>query len=240
MKSLRNFTMARVGLGRAGDALPCRELLALRRDHAAARDAVHETLDVAGLRRECEKRGWRTVTLHSAARDRFEYLRRPDFGRILPEEALERLTPGAYDAAIVVADGLSALAVHRHAIAVLDRLISKLADWRLAPLILVEQGRVAIGDPIAQRLRAGLSLVLVGERPGLTSPDSLGAYLTWAPAPGRTDADRNCISNIRPEGLGYDRAADRIFRLMSESRRLQLSGVSLKEDGGAMLESRDA
>lgn len=231
MNQLRKFTMARVALGRAGDALPWREVLDLRQAHAAARDAVHEPFDIAGLRLESERNGWNPVVVHSAAHDRAEYLRRPDLGRLLREDARHMLRPGPFDAVIIVADGLSALAVHRHAVALLERLLPKLhgEEWNLAPLVLVEQGRVAIGDGIATQLQARLSLVLLGERPGLTSPDSLGAYLTWAPAAGKTDAERNCISNIRPDGLGYEQAAGRIFGLMVESRRLKLSGVPLKE-----------
>ena len=231
MTPLRNFTMARVQLGRTGDALPVKQLLDLRRAHAAARDAVHEALEVASLRQECEQRNWPTVTVHSAARDRTEYLRRPDLGRRPNDEAKQLLKPGPYDAVILIADGLSAMAVHHHAIAVLDHLLPKLQPpiWTLAPVVLVEQGRVAIGDEIAECLQARLSLVLIGERPGLTSPDSLGAYLTWEPTIGKTDAERNCISNIRPEGLGYEDAAERIFALMTESRTRRLSGVALKE-----------
>ena len=133
--------------------------------------------------------------------------------------------------AFIAASFLSALAIHHHAIALLDCLLPKLraSAWALAPLVWVEQGRVAIGDPIAEWLQASLSLVLIGERPGLTSPDSLGAYLTWSPAAGKTDAERNCISNIRSEGLAYGHAADRIFNLMTESRTRRLSGVALKE-----------
>ncbi len=231
MKQLRNFTMARVGLGRAGDALPVRELLDLRRAHAAARDAVHELLDIPSLLLECEQRGWKSAAVHSAARDRTEYLRRPDLGRVPREAARQVLKPGPFDAVIIVADGLSALAVHHHAIALLERLLPKVCapEWTLAPLVWVEQGRVAIGDIIGTWLQARFSVVLIGERPGLTSPDSLGAYLTWAPAAGKTDAERNCISNIRSEGLGYDLAAERIFSLMTESRTRRLSGVALKE-----------
>jgi ethanolamine ammonia-lyase small subunit len=157
MKDLRRFTMARVGLGRAGDALPVRDLLDVRRAHAAARDAVHEVLDMVSLRLECEQRGWNPVAIHSAARDRAEYLRRPDLGRIPQPEARGALPPGPFDAAIMVADGLSALAVHRHAVALLGELLPKLreAEWRLAPLVLVEQGRVAIGDAIGSGWRQG-------------------------------------------------------------------------------------
>jgi ethanolamine ammonia-lyase small subunit len=232
MRHLRDFTMARVGLGKAGDALPTHVLLELRRARAAAGDAVHEALDVASLVQECEGRAWPCIAVRSAARNRAEYLRRPDLGRTLDENSRGAINPGPFDVSIIVADGLSALAVHRHAFAVLDRLIPKLRDavWTLAPLTLVEQGRVAIGDDIATFLKARLSLILIGERPGLTSPDSLGAYLTWSPARGKTDAERNCISNIRPEGMPYDQAADRLFALIAESRRRRLSGVALKED----------
>ena len=232
MKHLRQFTMARVALGRAGDALPMRELLNLRAAHAAARDAVHKPLDVACLRQECEQRGWECVALHSAAADRTEYLRRPDRGRRLKEESRMLLMRGKYDAAIIIADGLSALAVHRHAVAVLDHLIPRLNSWSLAPIALVEQARVAVGDEIGVTLGANLTLILIGERPGLSSPDSLGAYLTWDPKPGKTDAERNCISNIRPEGLPYDEAAERLRALMTEAARRKLSGVALKEVTG--------
>ena len=227
MKRLREFTMARVGLGRAGDALPTRELLDLRRARAAAGDAVHEPLDVAGLMQELAHRGWPSVAVRSAAGSRVEYLRRPDLGRILHQDLRGALTAGPFDASIILADGLSARAVHRHAVAVLDLLLPRLHDagWTTAPLTVVEQGRVAIGDDIATILEARLSVILIGERPGLSSTDSLGAYLTWSPARGKTDAERNCISNIRPDGLPYQQAAGQLFALMTESRRKRLTGV---------------
>jgi ethanolamine ammonia-lyase small subunit len=235
MRQLRDFTMARVGLGKAGDALPTKVLLELRGARAVAGDAVHAPLGVASLVQECARREWSCIAVRSAARDRTEYLRRPDLGRTLDVDSRAAINPGPFDLSIIVADGLSALAVHRHTFAVLDRLIPKLRDagWSLAPITLVEQGRVAIGDDIATLLKAQLSLILVGERPGLTSPDSLGAYLTWSPARGKTEAERNCVSNIRPEGLPYDQAADRLFGLLSESRRRRLSGVALKEEFAA-------
>ena len=200
--------MARVGLGKAGDALPTRELLDLRRARAAAGDAVHEPFDAAGLVRECGRREWPAMAVRSCAGSRAEYLRRPDLGRALDDRSRELLQAGSYDAAIILADGLSALAVDRHAMAVLDVLLPRLreAEWKIAPVIVVEQGRVAIGDDIASRLGARMSLVLIGERPGLSAADSLGAYLTWGPVRGRTDAERNCVSNIRPDGLGYEAA----------------------------------
>jgi ethanolamine ammonia-lyase small subunit len=171
--------------------------------------------------------------LHSAAADRTVYLRRPDLGRRLDERSHEALGGNAScDLAVMLVDGLSAIAVERHALPLLDLLLPLFDDagWSRAGLVLVEQGRVAIGDEIGLALDASLALVLIGERPGLSAPDSLGAYLTWHPAPGRTDAERNCVSNIRPDGLGYREAADRIFALASEARRRRLTGVALKED----------
>jgi ethanolamine ammonia-lyase small subunit len=176
------------------------------------------------------------VALRSAAPDRATYLQRPDLGRRLVDEARARLaglTAGKVDAALVVADGLSARAAQRHAVPVLEALVPRLRDagWRLAPVVVAEQARVALGDEVGAALDAALVVVLLGERPGLTAPDSLGAYLTWAPRPGRTDAERNCVSNIRPEGLVPALAADKLCYLMLEAARRRLSGVALKDDG---------
>lgn len=231
-KSLRDFTPARVDIGRVGHSLPTRELLDFQLAHARARDAVHLPLDVASLVIELKMP---CLTLASAARDRTTYLHRPDLGRQLNVESRELVAQhkSECDAAFVIADGLSALAVHRHAAPLLAAVLPKL-DWRIAPVSIVEQGRVAIGDEIGQLLGAKLSVVLIGERPGLSSPDSLGIYLTWHPRPGRTDAERNCISNIRAEGLSYELAAHKLLFLMNESRRLKLSGVKLKEGAKAL------
>jgi ethanolamine ammonia-lyase small subunit len=222
---LRAFTPARVALGRTGHSLPTAELLRFQLDHARARDAVCEDLKPAWLESP-------HILLTSAARDRRTYLRRPDLGRILGEESGAKLARGDYDAAIVIADGLSAPAIHHHASALLAVFMPKLAEegWRLAPLTVVLGGRVAIGDEIGERLGARQVVVLIGERPGLTSPDSLGIYLTWDPRPGRTDAERNCISNVRTEGLSYEVAAHKLLFLMREARARKLSGVLLKED----------
>jgi len=228
---LRDFTPARVGLGRVGHSVPTSELLDFQLAHAQARDAVHLPLDVNSLVLELKQKNIQCATLTSAATDRFIYLRRPDLGRQLSAGSRESLRSlaGSWDAAFVIADGLSALAVHRHAVTLLELVLAKL-DWRIAPIAIVEQGRVAIGDEIGQLLGAQLAVVLIGERPGLSSADSLGVYLTWQPQPGRTDAERNCISNIRAEGLSYPAAAHKLLFLMNESRRLRLSGVRLKED----------
>jgi ethanolamine ammonia-lyase small subunit len=231
---LRALTPARVGLGRSGVSQVTRDVLSFQLSHAQARDAVHARLDtealadvISGLNR---LNGTRVVRLHSAAVDRAEYLQRPDLGRRLDESSyrtLEENVDGQADLAVVIADGLSALAVERHAAPLLDRLLPRLAGRNLGPLCIVEQGRVAIGDEIGQMLRAKLSVVLIGERPGLSSPDSLGAYITWAPRTGRTDAERVCISNIRAAGLGYDEAAEQLERAMSEAFQHQLTGVAL-------------
>ena len=235
---LRDFTPARVGLGRTGHSLPTRELLDFQLAHARARDAVHARLDTALLALKWKEKGREAVPVRSAAEDRITYLRRPDMGRRLSDLSRALLTPlhGDYDVAFVVVDGLSALAIERHASALLDAVLPRLAApaWRVAPSVLVEQGRVAIGDEIGHALGASLAVVLIGERPGLSSPDSLGLYLTWNPRPGLTDAERNCISNIRLEGLSYQAAAHKLLFLMTEARRRQLSGIALKENAGLL------
>ncbi len=234
-KSLRDYTPARVDLGRTGHSLPTRELLDFQLAHAQARDAVHLPLDANSLAVELNQKNISSITLASAAPDRTTYLHRPDLGRQLNADSRERIAKlkSTYDAAFVIADGLSALAVHRHATPLLEAILPKL-DWNLAPVAIVQQGRVAIGDEIGEILGAKLAVVLIGERPGLSSPDSLGIYLTWNPRPGRTDAERNCISNVRADGLSYPLAAHKLLFLMNEARRLKLSGVPLKEGAQAL------
>lgn len=231
---LRALTPARVGLGRTGVSLETRELLDFQRAHAQARDAVHSRLDAAALAVQIGS-GIRpeVLLMHSAATNRIEYLQRPDLGRRLNEASralLAEQPTDAVDLALVIADGLSALAVERHVPALLNELLPRLAYWWLAPIAIVEQGRVAIGDEIGLALNARISVVLIGERPGLSSPDSLGAYITWEPRPGRNDAERNCISNIRIEGLSYKLAADQLVSYLTEARRRRLTGVDLKLD----------
>jgi ethanolamine ammonia-lyase small subunit len=238
MPRLRDYTPARVELGRAGASLPTRALLEFQLAHAKARDAVRLPLAVTSLAVELKQKDISSIPLASSARDRDEYLKRPDLGRRLNETSRERLATlrGDYDAAFAIADGLSALAVHRHAVPLLD-LLRRDLDWRIAPVAIVEQGRVAVGDEIGEILGARMTVVLIGERPGLSSPDSLGAYLTWQPRPSRTDAERNCVSNIRAEGLSYAVAAHKLLFLMNESRRLKMSGVQLKEAAGLIWDS---
>jgi ethanolamine ammonia-lyase small subunit len=238
MLLLRDYTPARVELGQVGPSVPTRALLEFQLAHAKARDAVRLPLAINSLVVELKEHRISTITLASAARDRDEYLKRPDLGRRLSDDSRERLAPlrGDYDVAFVIADGLSALAVHRHAVPLIAMLLRDL-DWKIAPVAIVEEGRVAIGDEIGELLGARIVVVLIGERPGLSAPDSLGAYLTWQPHLGRTDAERNCISNIRAEGLSYALAAHKLLFLMSESRRLKSSGVQLKEAAGLIGDS---
>jgi len=234
---LKSLTPARVAQRRTGISIATSELLSFQLAHGRARDAVHAALQPASLLAEIQRLQPATppILLHSAAPDRQTYLQRPDLGRKLSEISRQRLEelaiPPASDLAIVIADGLSALAVERNAAPLLAELLPHLAaeNWNLAPISIVQQGRVAIGDEIAHAFRASLVVVLIGERPGLSSPDSLGAYITWAPRPGRTDAERNCISNIRSGGLDYRQAAARLLFYLNTARRLQLTGVALKE-----------
>jgi ethanolamine ammonia-lyase small subunit len=227
---LRALTPARIALGRAGVSLPTAAHLDFQLAQARARDAVHDALDVPALRRDLEAAGFESLAVRSAAGSREVYLKRPDLGRRLDaasRESLEAAAGPGRDAVFVVADGLAASAAQRHAVPLLAAAAPGLrADgWRLGPVIVAEQGRVAIADEIGGRIGAALAVVLLGERPGLSAPDSLGAYLTWEPRVGRTDAERNCISNIRPEGLAYDLAAATLVHLMTEARRRRVSGV---------------
>jgi len=231
---LRALTGARIALGRVGGSLPTRELLAFGVAHAQARDAVHQPLDATALEAALDELGVAHLRVHSAAAGRSEYLRRPDLGRRLDEEGRRRLAEAAPepppDLVLVLADGLSASAVQRHALPLLDALRPRLAGWSLAPIVIALQARVALGDEIGALLRARQVVMLIGERPGLSSPDSLGIYLTHQPRAGRVDAERNCISNVRPEGLSFEQAAARLAFLMRGAHALGRSGVDLKDD----------
>ena len=234
--ALRAFTPARIALGRTGASQPTAALLAFSLAHAQARDAVHEAFDAASMSIELQADGVQTIVVHSRATDRPMYLRRPDLGRRLDAASCDRLRKAADDAkaapdlVLVVADGLSALAVSRHAQPMLTAIRSQLPGWSIGPVVLAEQARVALGDDVGELLGARAVALLVGERPGLTSPDSLGIYLTWAPRVGRSDAERNCISNIRPEGLSYEQAAVTLAGLLEGAKRLGTSGIMLKDE----------
>lgn len=235
---LRRLTPARIALGRTGTSIPTGAQLDFQFAHAQARDAVHLPFDHADLSSQMAERGRDSLLLHSAAPDRHSYLQRPDLGRRLSDESAQTLrdyalaNPGGVDLAVVVADGLSALAVHKHTVPFLTRMEEQThaEGWSLSPVILVEQGRVAVADEIGQLLGAKMVVILIGERPGLSSPDSLGLYFTYNPKVGLTDAYRNCISNVRLEGLSYGMAAHRLLYLMREACRRQLSGVNLKDE----------
>ena len=224
--------MARVALGRAGNGVPTAANLAFQAAHAAARDAVHAPLDIDGLRAGLTRAGFDNQAVHSAAADRRTYLLRPDLGRRLGAGEAVRLAPMPGCLALVICDGLSAVAVQQHAAPLLASLRPLLGDWRIAPVVVAEQGRVALGDEIGAALQAEAVAVLIGERPGLSAADSMGVYLTWRPRPGRSDAERNCISNIRPEGLPPEAAAAKLAWLIGEMRRLGLTGVELKDAEG--------
>jgi ethanolamine ammonia-lyase small subunit len=237
-EALRRYTDARVALGRAGHSLPTAAHLAFQLAHAQARDAVHLAFDATGMAAEIQALGLQTLLLHSAASDRSSYLQRPDLGRRLDaasRQALAGARGAPCDLAFVIADGLSALAVHQNAVPLLTALLHRLRSdtgqpWTLAPAALVEQGRVAVGDEVGAGLGARAVVVLIGERPGLSSPDSLGVYLSWAPRPGLADASRNCISNVRAAGLSVAAAATKLHQLLTRARELQLTGVGLKDD----------
>ncbi|MEX2307943.1 MAG: ethanolamine ammonia-lyase subunit EutC [Pirellulales bacterium] len=233
---LRSATPARIALGRAGGSLPTREWLDFKSAHASARQAVHQPFDAARLAGELITLGIQVVIVDSAAGDRLTFLQRPDLGRRLDPDSEQRLrgyasANAAPDLAITVSDGLSALAVERQVPPLLDCLLPKLIGdgWSLAPIVIARFGRVALQDQVGQLLRTQLAVMLIGERPGLGSPDSLGAYLVYAPQPGNTDANRNCVSNIRPEGLTWDAASETIHYLLTEARRRRLSGIRLKD-----------
>jgi len=237
---LRQFTRARVAIGRTGHAQTTETILAFGLAHAQARDAVHLPLDAAALEAALHQTGSEAgpdvLHVHSAARDRDQYLRRPDLGRQLDADSRARIAASAppCDVVFVIADGLSALAAQRHALPLLQAVLARLQGWQVGPIVIARQSRVALGDEIGERLGARQVVMLIGERPGLSSPDSLGVYLTFDPRVGRTDAQRNCISNVRPEGLSYAEAADRLVFLMRGAVALGRSGVDLKDDSAAV------
>ena len=240
---LRQFTDARIALGRSGISQPTQPQLAFQLAHAKARDAVQLALDVPQLLQDLEAAGVPGATnfhvLNSAASDRLSYLQRPDLGRRLSDASRAVLAGQTavtlerrHDISLVIADGLSALAIALNAAPFLTALMRQLApeNWSMAPLAVVRLGRVAVADEVGEQLGARIVVLLIGERPGLSSPDSLGLYVTWMPRVGLNDADRNCISNVRPAGLGYEEAARKLHYLLREMRARKISGVSLKDE----------
>lgn len=239
-QKLAGITPARIALGRAGTGLPTREVLRFALAHAQARDAVHTPFDSAHMAQEIAALGFETVEIASAAPARDAYLRRPDLGRRLSDESralLREKASGPIDLAIVVADGLSSTAIHAQAVPFLAEFKARIAEagWRAGPVAVASQARVALGDEVGELMRAATVVVLIGERPGLSSPDSLGLYLTFAPRVGRSDAERNCISNVRGEGLSHAHAAFKLAWLLKEALARRLTGVSLKDESDLLL-----
>ncbi|SFL78607.1 ethanolamine ammonia-lyase subunit EutC [Nitrosomonas communis] len=237
-QQLKRFTPARIALRRAGSSLPTKALLDFTLAHAIARDSVHLALNVTALARELKEQGFSIQWVHSQAPDRMSYLLRPDYGRQLNQQsrrqlqAIQSVIPsGAVNLVIVVGDGLSSLAVERHAKPLLIEIKKNIPEqWKLGPVVISSQARVALADEIGEWLAADIVVMLIGECPGLRSPDSLSIYMTYAPKVGCNDADRNCISNICSDGLSYETAAKKLFWLAREAIRRKLSGVALKDE----------
>ena len=235
---LRDTTRARIGLGRVGNAMPLPALLDFQLAHARARDAVHAPLDTVQMQHGLRPQA--SLTVRSAAPDRAAYLRRPDLGRVLDRACHDALDaacrPGGWDAVFVLADGLSPVATQQHGVAMYQACLARLPGWAVAPPVIATQARVALGDAVAERLGARLCVMLIGERPGLSTANSLGAYLTWNPRVGHRDADRNCVSNVHADGLPVATAADLLTWLMRQATQRKLTGVALKDDR-ALLEA---
>ena len=232
--SLKQFTPARIALGRAGISLPTRASLDFQLAHALARDAVNIPIDFSDIELNLSLMGLESLTLTTQAENQQMYLQRPDLGRVLSEAALaclQQSTPNSADIVIIVTDGLSSKAIQHHALPFLTLLLPQLYGYRLAPVCLIKHGRVAIGDALAKHYAARLCIVLIGERPGLSSPDSMGIYFTYqAKTKLSTDAERNCISNIHNNGLSYEQALKKLMFLITEAEKLKLSGVNLKDE----------
>lgn len=236
-QSLRRFTPARIALGRTGHSLPTHELLNFQLAHAQARDAVYSAFDPARIAGQLAERGYSSLQVHSQATDRTAFLKRPDLGRRLNPSSRDTLLEYAAqshptpDLLFVLGDGLSAEAIHRHAVPVLDLTAQALRaeGWQIGPVVIASQSRVALGDEIGQLLKAGQVAILIGERPGLSTADSLGIYLTYQPHVGRLESERNCISNVRPEGLSYEAASSTLLDLVKRAKLFHYSGVKLTE-----------
>lgn len=244
-RDLRRFTDARIGLGRSGISQPTKAQLEFQMDHANARDAIHIPFDMALIADNLKTVGIPSLCLSSQAQNRTVYLQRPDLGRRLDLPSVQKLrkvkaTMGdKVDVSVVIADGLSSTAVHQHSVQMAEMIINALTEqgFSTAPVMIVTQGRVAIGDEIGELLSAKMLILLVGERPGLSSPDSMGIYYTYQPKLGLTDAYRNCLSNIRPAGMQLKEALAKLLWLMNESLQRHYSGVDLKDESDSHLES---
>lgn len=239
---LKEYTGARIALGRCGSSIPTKELLDFQLCHAMARDAVHTPLDFEKVKSDIEHiTGGPVYLLDSRASARHEYLRRPDLGRQLSDRSMDKLknirSEIKYDISLVIADGLSATAIDQNAASFMEILVPEFRrnQYTMAPVCLVKEGRVAVADTIGYMLKADLVIILIGERPGLKSANSMGIYMTYSPEPGTTDERRNCISNIRPEGMPYNAAVSKLLYLAGESLRKKISGVNLKDEQTELL-----
>lgn len=238
--ALKTFTSARIALGSTGVSLPLKAVLDLRLAHAKAKDAVYSSLDINGLQEELEKCGSTVYHVKSRASNRDVYLHRPDLGRLLDETSyhfIKELAVVPSDISIIIGDGLSASAVNTNAGLFVPAFLkqAQAKGYTIAPLILASMARVAISDEIGSLLNTRLSIILIGERPGLSASDSMGAYLTYQPLPGTTDEKRNCVSNIRTQGLPPAIASEKVMHLVQNALRLQLTGVHLKDDEANLL-----
>lgn len=237
-ENLKKFTDARIAIGRAGCSIPTQELLKFQLAHAEAQDAVHQPLDVDLMVSDFKEQNLDSLSVHSQVQDKQEYLKRPDLGRLLSEESYRGLqafkadNPQSYDVCIVVGDGLSARAIEENAAPFIQHLMHHIQaeNWHVAPIVIATGSRVALGDQVAECLQAPMLVMLIGERPGLSSPDSMGIYYTWKATTGTFDAKRNCISNVRPAGLSIPIATQRLMSLMRSSKKLGYSGVDLKDE----------
>ena len=230
---LKQYTNARIAMGRSGGSIPTNEVLKFRMAHSIAKDAINSVIDIPLLSNNLEQIGLSSISVHSKVTDRTDYLLNPDKGKVLNNNSiiqLQKIAVKPVDLCIVIADGLSANAINFHSTNVIALLLPLLNGWRLSPIILAQQSRVALADPIGEILKARITLILIGERPGLSSPNSMGAYLTYQPLTGTTDEKRNCISNIQPEGLPYEAAALKLSYLLHQMKTKQISGVELKDD----------
>lgn len=230
---LKQYTNARIAVGRAGTSLPTAEILQLRMAHSLAKDAIRSEIDINGLMEACRALKLDSLSVQSQVVNRNDYLRNPNKGRLLATQSTEILQgfhSQETDLCIIIADGLSAEAVNQHAVKVIALLLPLIATFTLSPVVLAQQSRVALSDPIGELLQARIALILIGERPGLSSPHSMGAYLTYQPQSGNTDEKRNCVSNIQPQGLSYEAAAAKLAYLLQEMLTKKISGVQLKDE----------
>ena len=232
---LKQHTDARIALGRTGNSIPTKELLHFGMSHALAKDAIYKELDICNIQNNLKEQHFSSILVQSKAKDKKEFLINPNLGRQLNKESIELLLQSNVEKgniAIIFADGLSSAAINLNATPLLFEIVNALkgSEFNLSPIIIAKHARVALSDEIGETLKSDASIMLIGERPGLSSPDSLGVYLTWNPKKGRNDSERNCISNVRPQGLSYQQAAFKTIWLLKEAKKLNMSGVHLKDE----------